>query len=383
MDKIKIGVVGVGSMGSEHLKFINNITNLKLTAVCDIKKENGVCAAEKYNVKYFCDYKELFDSKLIDAVLIATPHYSHTPITIEAFEAGLHVLTEKPIAANIADAARMIEAHQKYSNLKWGAMFQQRTMDIYKNFKDMLDSGKFGEIKRINFIITDWFRTQTYYDSGSWRATWEGEGGGVLLNQCPHQLDLFQWFFGMPEKIRAFCGIGKYHKIEVEDDVTAYMEYANGSTAVFVTSTGDAPGTNRLEVTADKAKIILQNESISITKNKCSVSEFLKTSKEGFAAPETEEVKFEFKTDSRPLHQEVIQKFADAIQNNTSLIAEGKEGINSVMLANTILYSSLQNETIVLPLDSTVYEKTINSLIANSTFKKNKEVKLNSENFSK
>ena len=381
MNRVKIGVVGVGSMGSQHLEFIKKVNNLELTAVCDVNKENVNNAAEKHNVKAFYNYKDLFASKLIDAVLIATPHYGHTPITIDAFEADLHVLTEKPIAAHIADAEKMIEAHNKHLNLKWGAMFQQRTTEIYQKLKNMLDTKEYGEVKRINYIITNWFRTQAYYDSGSWRATWKGEGGGVLLNQCPHQLDLFQWFFGMPDKIRAFCGIGKFHKIEVEDEVTSYMEYANGTTAVFVTTTGDAPGTNRLEITADKAKIILENDKIMITKNNCAASEFLITSQEGFATPETEDLELTFAEDSDALHQKVIQTFADSIQNNTPLVAEGKEGVNSVMLANTMLYSSLINETINLPLNSEAYEQKLKELIANSTFKKNEEVKLNSSSF--
>ena len=381
MDKIKIGVIGIGSMGSQHLEFIKKINNLELTAICDCQEESLRSATEKYNVKGFSDYKELFKSRLIDAVLIATPHYAHTPITIDAFEAGLHVLTEKPIAAHIADAQKMIIAHKNHPELKWGAMFQQRTLNIYQKLKNILESKKYGDVKRINYIITDWFRTQAYYDSGSWRATWEGEGGGVLLNQCPHQLDLFQWFFGMPKKIKAFCGIGKFHKIEVEDDVTAYMEYDNGATAIFVTSTGDAPGTNRLEITADKAKIILENNKIMITENSCSASEFLVTSKEGFATPETEENEITFKEDTDTIHQNVIRIFADSIQKDTPLVAEGEEGLNSVMLANCMLYSSLKDETVKLPLDSAAYEKTLKALIANSNFVKNEEVKLDSTNF--
>ena len=236
MNKLRIGVIGVGSMGSNHLKYISNTENVILTCVCDIDKDRADYAAKKYKVKAFYNYKELIDSSLVDAVLIATPHYSHTLITIDAFKAGLHVLTEKPIAVHIADAEEMIDAHKAHPQLKWGAMFQQRIMEIHQKLKQILDSKEFGNIQRINYTITDWFRTQSYYDSSSWRATWHGEGGGVLLNQSVHQLDLLQWFFGMPNKIKAFCGFGKYHNIEVEDEVTSYFEYDNSSTAVLIIS---------------------------------------------------------------------------------------------------------------------------------------------------
>jgi predicted dehydrogenase len=381
MNKLRIGVIGVGSMGSNHLKYISNSKNAILTCICDINKGRADFAAIKYKVKAFYDYRKLLSSSLIDAVLIATPHYSHTPITIEAFEAGLHVLTEKPIAAHIADAEKMILAHKKYPKLKWGVMFQQRIMEIHQKLKQLLDSIEFGQIQRINYTITDWFRTQCYYDSSSWRATWHGEGGGVLLNQSVHQLDLLQWLFGMPNRVKAFCGFGKYHNIEVEDEITAYFEYVNKSTAVLIISSGEAPGINRLEIVADKGKIILEQDNITTIKNISSVSEFIKNSKDGYTTPKSEVYKYHFKKKEDSLHQKTIENFVYSVLKNTPLQANGEEGLNSLMLANSILYSSLTDKTVNLPLDSKLYNDRLENLISDSNFKKNINSNINFRDF--
>ncbi len=374
MKEVKIGIIGLGIMGTEHIKTVEKIKNVRLTAVCDIKKELADERAKENNVKAYYTANELMHSGEVDAVLIATPHYYHTPITIDAFEAGLHVISEKPIAVHKADAEKMIEAHAKYPELVFSAMFQVRTDSFFKEIKRIVDSSELGRIYRVNWIITSWFRTQTYYNSGTWRATWEGEGGGVLLNQAPHQLDLFQWLFGMPTKVRAYCTIGKYHDIEVEDDVTAYCEFKEGFTGMFITSTGEAPGTNRLEIMADRGRLVFENGKITIDKTEESVSEFLKTTPKSFDAPVTNTT--EIKTDEKGgSHQNIIENFADAVLNGADLIARGEEGIHSVELANSFLYSSLKDETVNLPLDSAKFAETLNELIKNSTFEKAEEVK--------
>ena len=381
MNKLRIGVIGVGSMGSNHLEYISNTENVILTCVCDIDKDRADYVAKKYKVKAFYNYKELINSSLVDAVLIATPHYSHTLITIDAFKAGLHVLTEKPIAVHIADAEEMIDAHKGHPQLKWGAMFQQRIMEIHQKLKQILDSKEFGEIQRINYTITDWFRTQSYYDSSSWRATWHGEGGGVLLNQSVHQLDLFQWFFGMPNKIKAFCGFGKYHNIEVEDEVTSYFEYDNSSTAVLIISSGETPGINRLEIVADKGKIILEKNKITIMKNICSASKFILDSTDAYATPESIKNEFTFPKEQYSLHQKTIENFANSILKKTPLLANGEEGLKSLMLANSILYSSLIDKTVSLPLDSKLYNDKLKELVSKSKFTKTLNTNLNFRNF--
>lgn len=369
MKKVKLGVIGLGGMGSSHLTTIKECDDINLVAICDILKDVADEQAKKYDVKAYYDADEMMNSGDIDAVLIATPHYAHTPLAKAAFKAGLHVLSEKPIAVHKADAEEMIAAHKEHPELKFAAMFQMRTGDVYKKIKNMVDNGKIGKLMRVNWIITNWFRSQSYYDGGGWRATWEGEGGGVLLNQCPHQLDLFQWFFGMPSKVRAFGTLGKYHNIEVEDDVTAYCEFDEGFSGVFITSTGEAPGTNRLEITGDKGRVVLENGKLSFDRSTISVEEFTETSDSGFDLPEIWDVNIPVKS-AQGLHKDIIANFADSILNGTDLIAEGEEGINSVELGNSILYSLLNDVTVELPLDPAIYADQLQGLVDNSTFVK-------------
>ena len=263
MDKVRLGIIGVGYMGRSHINnWAKGLTpEIDITAVCDIDETKFAAAREKIpDVPCFTSATDLFASGLCDAVLIATPHYIHPDLTMEAMKAGLHVMSEKPAGVYTKQVRELIE-FTKTSDKTYAIMFNQRTNCLYRKMKELIDSGKYGQLKRVSWIITDWFRTQQYYDSGAWRATWSGEGGGVMLNQCPHQLDLWQWLCGMPVKIRAFCHEGKWHDIEVEDDVTIYAEYANGATGTFITTTGDCPGTNRLEITLDGAKLLCDNSS--------------------------------------------------------------------------------------------------------------------------
>jgi predicted dehydrogenase len=272
MKNIRIGIIGLGSMGGFHARSIleNKIPGLQLTAVTDVVPARAALFPE---IKFFPTPEEMIDSGAVDAVLIVTPHFSHTPIGIAALKAGLHVMVEKPISVHKADAERLIAAHTNPQQV-FAAMFNQRTDPYYVAIREMVRDGTLGPIRRINWIITNWFRTAAYYASGSWRATWQGEGGGILLNQCPHNLDLFSWMFGQPRRVRAFCGFGRYHDIEVEDDVTAYLEYADGTTAAFITSTGEAPGTNRLEVAAENGRLVMENDRLILTENEVPMSEF-------------------------------------------------------------------------------------------------------------
>lgn len=383
MEEVRIGVVGLGGMGINHIGSIEKTDGARLTAVCDARKDVADEQAEKNDAKAFYDFDEMSKSGLIDAVLIATPHYFHTPLAIAAFEAGLHVLTEKPVAVHKADVEKMIAAHEKHPELKFAAMFQMRTEGVWKKLKQLIVNGELGKLKRVNWIITNWYRTQAYYDGGGWRATWKGEGGGVLLNQCPHQLDLFQWLFGMPSKIRANCAIAKYHKIEVEDDVTAFCEYPGGHTGVFITSTGEYPGSNRLEIACDRGRVVVENNTIKFNRTEVSVQEHINTCENGFDTPPVwdvdvppENVVGEFS------HQRLIANFADAILNGTDLVASGAEGMNSIELSNSMLYSSLKNQDVELPLDSNAFDALLQDLIKNSTFEK-KEAKAQKGDFTK
>ena len=284
------------------------------------------------------------------------------------------MICEKPIAVHKADAEKMNLAHGKHPDLVFSEMFQMRTDKNFIEIKRKIESGELGGIYRVTWIITDWFRPQIYYNNGDWRASWKGEGGGVLLNQAAHQLDLFQWLFGMPTKVRAYCTFGKYHDIEVEDNVTAYCEFKEGFSGLFITSTGESPGTNRLEIMADRGRLVFENGKIIIDKTEESVSRFLKSTKisHGVTPVKSIEVKAEGK---EGVHQNIIENFADAILNGAELIVDGENGIKSVELANSFIYSALKGEEVNLPLNSAEFKKVLDNLIANSTFEKPEEVK--------
>jgi len=369
MNKVKLAVIGLGNIGNLHLRNIENEAKVELTAVCDIVPEKADAAAAHYGVEAYYDSDALLADKVCDAVIIGTPHYFHTTIGIAAMDAGHHVLVEKPISVHKADCERLIAAHKRNPDLVFAAMFNQRTDPFYQKIRQMVQSGELGKLVRVNWIITNWFRTQSYYDSGGWRATWGGEGGGVLLNQCPHNLDLLQWITGMPAKVHGFCDIGKRHTIEVEDEVTAFLEYPGGCTGLFVTSTGEAPGTNRLEIAADNGKLVFEGDQIVFTRNLVPATEFLRTSEQSFARPPSEVETFTFDNHGGQ-HAAILKNFADAILTGVPLIAPAEEGIHSVELANAILYSSLISRPVDMPLDGAAYEAKLKELIATSTFKK-------------
>ncbi len=368
MDKVRLGIIGVGGMGTSHSRYLQagEIDRCELTAVCDTDpaKLEGFDGLERFE-----DSAELIRSGKVDAVLIATPHYQHTTIGIDALGQGLHVLVEKPISVHKADAERLIAAHDASKDLVFSAMFQLRTRPVYKRLKRLVESGELGEIRRTNWIVTAWFRTQSYYDSGGWRATWEGEGGGVLLNQCPHNLDLLQWICGMPSRVRAFCHNGKFHTMETEDDVTAYLEYANGATGVFVTSTGDCPGSDRFEISGDRGRVVLEDDTIRFTRTETSVAEFTKTCEQGFAQPEVWNCEIPFKDEDTD-HKTITQNFVNAVLDGEPLIAPAEEGIHSVELAGAMLFSSMLDKPVDVPLDGAAYEEKLEQLIAESTFDK-------------
>jgi predicted dehydrogenase len=358
---VRLGIVGMGIMGSGHAKNIlaGKTPRIQLAAVCD-RQGTKWDGAEN-----FADAEALMDSGKVDAVLIATPHYSHTTLGISALERGLHLLVEKPISVHKSDAERLIAAHRGGGAQQFAVMFNQRTDPFYLKIREMIRGGELGEIRRVNWIITNWFRTALYYSGTAWRATWAGEGGGVLLNQAPHNLDLFQWLFGMPVRVRAFCNMGRYHDIEVEDDVTAYMELANGANAVFVTTTGESPGTNRLEIAGELGRLVYENDRLTFARNEVAMSDFSKTAESGFAAPKSAEEVFSISGHGEQ-HVGILNNFADAILDGAELIASGAEGIRSVELANAMLYSSFTGQTVELPLDGAAYARQLEELIGKS-----------------
>ena len=350
---LKLGIIGVGNIGVSHVNRVKEgqCPDIVVTAIADRRASRREWAKENApHAQIFTEGSDLIKSGLCEAVLICTPHYQHPTLAVEAFENGLHVLCEKPAGVYTLQVREMMAAADKRPDLTFGMMFNQRTNCVYRKLKEMIDSGEIGQIKRMNWIVTDWYRTQFYYDSGAWRATWKGEGGGVLLNQCPHQLDLLQWLCGLPAKVHAFAHEGKWHDVEVEDDVTAYLEFPNGATGVFITTTGDAPGTNRLEITGTLGKVVCENDVLTFHKLAANEREWCATCKEGFRKPDCETITVE--TDGKnPQHTGIMNAFAGAIANGTPLVADGREGINGLMLSNAIHLSAWTGETVSLPID--------------------------------
>lgn len=358
-------------MGTEHAQFIlnGNVKGARVTAVADKNQKRLDWAIETLdNVAIFTDNDTFFKEADIDAVIIATPHYDHPTLAIQAFEHNLHVLVEKPAGVFTQDVTKMNEAASK-TDKKFAMVYNQRTNPLYKKLRELIQDGELGEIKRTNWIITDWYRSQSYYDSGGWRATWVGEGGGVLLNQSPHQLDLWQWTTGlMPKKIHGFCAFGKYHEIEVEDDVTAFVEYDNGATGVFITTTGEAPGTNRFEVVGDRGKIVAENNKLTFHKLNMSEREFNRISTTGFGAPECEvlDIPIEGHTTG---HIGIVQNFVNAITNNEPLIAPGEEGVKGLEISNAMYLSTWLDQPIELPIDEELFRTELEKRIKTSKVK--------------
>lgn len=365
MKKIRLGILGMGNMGTGHLDNVlrGYTPEIEVTAVADINPARLEATADllerrraehpdlhQPDIALFATAEEMYASGLIDAVEIAVPHYDHPRYAIEAMRAGIHVMCEKPAGVYTAQVREMMAEADRHPELKFGMMFNQRTNHVYRKMKEIMDSGELGALRRTSWIITNWYRNQAYYDSGAWRATWSGEGGGVLLNQCPHNLDLWQWICGMPSLIDVKMHFGKWHDIEVEDDVTAYVEYPNGATGTFVTTTGDTPGTNRFEIVCDGGTLMTDGGSLYMTRLDTPESVFTKECKIPFTSPKCHTVKVE--TDGRnDQHIGVLNAFAGAILRGEPLVANGHEGINGLTLSNAMHLSAWTGKVVELPFD--------------------------------
>ena len=374
MKKIKLGIIGIGNMGSGHANNIKEgkCPEFELTAIADINPQRLDWAKEQQyaeNITYFDTAEAMLESGIIDACIVAVPHYDHPKYAMECMKKGIHVMVEKPAGVYTKQVKEMNE-FAKQHDVVFGMMFNQRTNHIYRKMRELVKSGKYGEIRRTNWLITTWYRPQAYYDSGDWRATWSGEGGGVLLNQCPHQLDLWQWICGMPLKVESHLKYGKWHDIEVEDDVTTYVEYANGATGTFITSTGDACGTNRFEIQLDKAKIVAEDDKLSVIEYEVSEPEFTKTNKTPFGYPEF--INVEVETDGKnEQHVGVLNAWGGAILRGEQLVADGSEGINGLTLSNAMHLSSWLGKEIELPFDEELYYEELMKRVSTSRRKTN------------
>jgi predicted dehydrogenase len=368
MNTVRLGIIGMGNSGKYHAGYLRDgkVARCELVAVASPPPT----VLDDYKpLKLFTDGQQLIESGEVDAVIIATPHYQHTTLGIAAIEAGIHAMVEKPISSHKADALRLIAAHERHSNVVFGGMFQLRVEPRYQKIQKLINDGDLGELSRITWINTDWYRTEAYYSSSDWRATWKGEGGGVLLNQCLHNLDTLQWLCGMPNRVRGFCQLGRFHHIEVEDDVTAWLQWPSGATGTFLSSTGEAPGTNRLEIVGSGGRLVLEDNRLVFTRNEVDAIQFSRNAEQGFVKPNswTEEIPIENAT--LP-HAVMMQNFVDAILDGKQLIVPGEEGLNSVELANVIVYSSLLGKVVELPMDAAAWERKLNQLIAESTVEK-------------
>ena len=374
MKPVRIGIIGLGNMGSAHARDCNESPFVELVALCDTNADKLEEIASNYEAARFADAGEMMAKANLEAVIIATPHYDHTPLSISALERGIHVLCEKPVGVHVKDVRRMTDAYEKarskYPDLKFAAMFQQRTLNTWRRVKQMVDEGTLGRLVRATWLVTNWFRTQYYYDTGSWRATWGGEGGGVLLNQCPHNLDMYQWLLGMPSRVHGFAAIGKYHHIEVEDEVTGVFLHENGLVGHLITTTAESPGTNRLEIVGENGRLVIEGDRVTFDRNEQSMFEYSNTAQHGFGRVPCATETVEIEPDEGAPHRRVTEIFARSIRENEPLVAEAPEGLGSVELANAILMSHFTGKTVDLPLDGDAYEKLLQDLVEKSTFAK-------------
>ncbi|MBQ5970596.1 MAG: Gfo/Idh/MocA family oxidoreductase [Clostridia bacterium] len=361
MNPVRIGIIGFGNQGSAYVRLIHKekkVPHAVIGAVCDTNEQKLAAQCEKWELDCprFTTHAALLDSGTVDAVIVTTPHYFHPQIMMDALNHGLHALSDKPAGVYTKQVKDMLAVAKQHPALVFAIMFNQRTNAAYRKMREMIAAGELGDVKRVNWIITDWYRSQSYYDSGAWRATWRGEGGGVLFNQAPHQLDLLPWVVGMlPCKMQAHCHFGKWHDIETEDDVTAYMEFPNGATGVFVTSTADFPGTNRFEVLGTKGKLVCENGAkLTFYESAVDEREFNRTYKGGFGTPQmTETVLFEHAPARQ--HEEILNNFADAILGLEPLKVSGFDGINGVEMMDAMLLSQWLGKAVALPIDDELY----------------------------
>lgn len=359
MNKVRLGIIGYGNIGSQHGRSIaaGKTPAVDLTAVADIDPERLKLAKSVFgeDLKTFDSAEALIHSGSCDAVLISVPHYYHPSMAIMAMEAGLHVLVEKPAGVYTKQVERMDAAAARHPELVYCMDFNQRTNPLYQKVKELLESGELGQMKRVIWIVTDWYRSQSYYDQGGWRATWDGEGGGVLLNQNPHNLDLWQWMCGMPKRIKANVYYGKHRNIDVEDDVTALVEYENGATGCYITTVGDAPGTNRLEIDGERGKLVVEDGKLKFYRLRVPEPEFNASYKKGLGKPEVWECEIPVKG-TYTSHPGIINNFCDAILTGAKRIAPGEEGIKGLQISNAIHLSSwLGGEWVELPVDGELF----------------------------
>lgn len=371
--QIRLAVVGLGNIARQHIQHIQSgaVPNCRVTAVCS---RSGGDIAASLGVDYFQEITALLEADVCDAVLVATPSYTHVDLGAAVLQAGLHLLMEKPIGLSLGEGQRLLALQAP--DQVFAVMLNQRTDPLFTTMIDVIKRGILGDITRTHWTMTNWFRPEAYFQVSDWRATWRGEGGGLLLNQCIHNLDIFQWLCGMPNKVHAFCRFGHTHDIEVEDETTAYFEYANGASGVFVGSTGEAPGVNRFDIVGDKGLLSFDGESLWLTENQQASGEFSRNTKDMFGMPASthQELKIDRAVNQHAL---VLSNFADAIINGADLIAPAREGLASLELANAMLLSSWYQRSVELPLNAEEYEAALQQRIEQSSLRAKANIDVN------
>lgn len=362
---VRIGIIGVGVMGGGHATYLldGQVENAVLTALCDIDPSKLTrFTADHPELYRYNDYRELITSGNVDAVIIATPHYFHPEIAIFAFEHGLHVISEKPVGVDAKSVRKMNEAAIA-SGKVFSSMFCVRTDPYFRKLREMILDGSLGQIKRVTWIKTNWYRPQAYHDSATWRSSWKTEGGGLLINQSPHNLDMLQWFFGMPEKITALVSFGKYYNISVEDEAHLLLHYKD-FICTYIASTGEFPGSDRFEIACEMGHVIYEDGKIRFIRSEISEREFNRNNLNPNARPKYEE--FEVAPLCGEMHHKYItQNFVNAILNREELIAPGINGINEVELCNGAHMSAWTGQTVTLPVDPDAFCNLLQERINN------------------
>ncbi|WP_071130804.1 Gfo/Idh/MocA family protein [Enterococcus timonensis] len=384
MGKVRIAIIGVGNIGSLHASYLSEhkIEHAEIVAFCDTNPKKLEIAKNKFGAQYifYSSAEKLLTNPEIDAVIISTPHYDHPILAIEALKAGKHVLIEKPAGVFTKNVREMIEESNRNPELTFSLMYNQRMNPTYQKAKELVEAGQLGELRRTNWIITNWYRSQSYYDSSNWRATWAGEGGGVLLNQDPHQLDLWQWICGMPTRVMGFAYFGKRRNVEVETEVTAYAEYKNGATGIFVTTTTETPGTNRFEIVGSQGKIVIENDQLKFWRTVIDETEWNDTYTGGFGEPEVWEIKIPVLFDGTTGHRKVVQNFVNNILFDEPLLAPASDGIYGLSISNAIHLSAWKQRWVDLPIDEEEFLQELKNRIGSSKKKKGNEKILDTKN---
>lgn len=364
---MKAGLIGLGAIGAMHFKNISEgkIDGLELAGVFDERPP----APEKFpDAKIYKSLCEMFSDPDVDAVIIATPSFSHFELAKAALEAGKHALVEKPIALASADARELVKIAKDCGKI-CAVMLNQRTTPIYARIRELVASGELGRVNRASWFMTNWYRPQIYFSSSPWRGTWKGEAGGALINQSIHNIDIFTWIFGLPDTLRAWCKFGKYHDIEVEDEATACMEYAGGMTATFATCTGEFPGSNRFEIACDKGFLRAENGELFISRFE-SVADYTMNTKYMFGTPECVEITEKFDGNGEQ-HVGVLKNFVAAADCDGRLDFSAEEGYNSVCLANAMLLSAWTKSDVSFPFDDEKYARILSEKMRASKLREN------------